>query len=581
MVSNSDKMKGIISLFLLLATSAAAQVHYTGNTLVNVDYHHGQLRPVVGVRNIQVMRADRNINHGWTYNHAPMLAYWHNRFYLEYLSEEVGESVPPGQTLLLTSPDGVTWSSPDVIFPPYKIPDGPVKDGVAHNLYAVMHQRMGFYVSKSDHLLALGYYGICLNAKDDPNDGKGIGRVVREILPDGKYGPIYFIHYNKAWNVSNTSYPFYTSSKNKEFVAACNELLATPLMMMQWNEESDRDDPLIPLQKQYKAFCYYHLPDGKVVGLWKNALTGTSNDEGKTWSAVGRAPGFVNSNAKIWGQRTSDGRFATVYNPSEYRWPLALSVSNDGLEYTNLLLVNGEVPPMRYGGNYKSYGPQYVRGIEEGNGIPKDSNLWVTYSMNKEDIWVAMIPVPVKDYGDEWNTYSPLLAPATITPDKITLEDKDPYDYAKAERIIPAAKKLQVDFTITPKQDEHGQLQIELQDGKGAPGLRLVFDADSTLKAKAGARYKNFFHYKADSTYAIRITLNTFTRFYTININGKDILTSLLYAPLDAVERVVFRTGETRHFPDADTPADQTYDLPKADVQKAVYDIRSFKTAVL
>jgi hypothetical protein len=574
-------MKGIISLFLLLATSAAAQVHYTGNTLVNVDYHHGQLRPVAGVRNIQVMRADRNINHGWTYNHAPMLAYWHNKFYLEYLSDEIGESIPPGQTLLLTSPDGVTWSSPDVIFPPYKIPDGPVKDGIAHNLYAVMHQRMGFYVSKSNHLLALGYYGICLNAKDDPNDGKGIGRVVREILPDGKYGPIYFIHYNKAWNVSNTSYPFYTSSKNKEFVAACNELLASPLMMMQWNEESDRDDPLIPLQKQYKAFCYYHLPDGKVVGLWKNALTGTSNDEGKTWSAVGRAPGFVNSNAKIWGQRTSDGRYATVYNPSEYRWPLALSVSNDGLEYTNLLLVNGEVPPMRYGGNYKSYGPQYVRGIEEGNGIPKDSNLWVTYSMNKEDIWVAMIPVPIKDGGDEWNTYSPLLAPVTITPDKITLEDKDPYDYAKAERIIPAAKKLEVAFTITPQQDNQGQLQIELQDGKGSPGLRLIFDADSILKAKAGARYKNFFHYKADSAYAIRITLNTFTRFYTININGKDILTSLLYAPLETVERIVFRTGETRHFPDADTPADQTYDLPKADVQKAVYYIRSFKTAAL
>jgi len=581
MVSNSDKMKGIISLFLLLATSAAAQVRYTGNTLVNVDYHHGQLRPVAGVRNIQVMRADRNINHGWTYNHAPMLAYWHNRFYLEYLSDEVGESVPPGQTLLLSSPDGVTWSSPEVIFPPYKIPDGPVKDGVAHNLYAVMHQRMGFYVSKSDHLLVLGYYGICLNAKDDPNDGKGIGRVVREVLPDGKYGPIYFIHYNKAWNINNTSYPFYASSKNKEFVAACNELLATPLMMMQWNEESDRDDPLIPLQKQYKAFCYYHLPDGKVVGLWKNALTGISNDNGKTWSAVGRAPGFVNSNAKIWGQRTSDGRFATVYNPSEYRWPLALSVSNDGLEYTNLLLVNGEVPPMRYGGNYKSYGPQYVRGIEEGNGIPKDGNLWVTYSMNKEDIWVAMIPVPVKDNGDEWNTYSPLLAPVIITPDKVTLEDKDPYDYAKAERIIPAAKKLQVDFTVTPKQDNHGQLQIELQDGKGAPGLRLIFDADSILKAKAGARYKNFFHYKADSSYAIHITLNTFTRFYTININGKDILTSLLYAPLDAVERVVFRTGETRHFPDADTPADQTYDLPVADVQKAAYTIGDFKTAAL
>ena len=46
--------------------------------------------------------------------------------------------------------------------------------------------------------------------------------------------------------------------------------------------------------------------------------------------------------------------------------------------------------------SYKSRGPQYVRGMQEGNGIPKDSDMWVSYSMNKEDIWVAHVPVPVK-----------------------------------------------------------------------------------------------------------------------------------------------------------------------------------------
>ena len=38
---------------------------------------------------------------------------------------------------------------------------------------------------------------------------------------------------------------------------------------------------------------------------------------------------------------------------------------------------------MRYGGNYKSYGPQYPRGIQEGNGVPADGDLWVSYSVNK------------------------------------------------------------------------------------------------------------------------------------------------------------------------------------------------------
>jgi hypothetical protein len=598
------------------ATGLQAQesIRYTGNTLVNVDYHHGQLRPVMGVHNIQIMRANREHPElgdkmGWTYNHAPMLAYWNKRFYVEYLSDEKGESIPPGQTLLLSSADGYHWDMPVVLFPPYRIPDGTVKDGhpgVAKDLYAVMHQRMGFYVSKSNRLLALGYYGICLDAKDDPNDGKGIGRVVREILPDGKFGPIYFIRYNRKWNKDNTTYPFYTSSKDKAFVDACNELLATPLMMQQWNEEADRDDPLVPLQKQYKAFCYYHLPDGRVVGLWKNALTGMSRDDGRSWGSVARAPGFVNSNAKIWGQRTSDGRYATVYNPSEYRWPLALSVSENGLDYTSLLLVNGEITPMRYGGNYKSYGPQYVRGIEEGNGIPVDSNLWVTYSMNKEDIWISMIPVPVTDKAPAhvnevfpsmapaaalryWNIYSPRWAPVHVGAapggeQQLILEDKDPFDYAKAERLFPAATKLEVSFTVKPAQNNHGNLHVELQDGKGTVGLRLVFDADSVFKAKAGARFKNFMKYAADSVYNVRLTINTGNRFYTINVNGKDVLTSLLFAPVDNFERIVFRTGTPRHFPDADTPADQEYDLKQAGEQErrtAKFYIRSLKTAAL
>ena len=59
-------------------------------------------------------------------------------------------------------------------------------------------------------------------------------------------------------------------------------------------------------------------------------------------------------------------------------------------------LVHGEITPKRYGGNYKSYGPQYPRGIQEGNGVPADGDLWVSYRVNKEDMWISRIPVPVE-----------------------------------------------------------------------------------------------------------------------------------------------------------------------------------------
>ncbi|MBD2757800.1 six-hairpin glycosidase [Spirosoma sp. BT704] len=603
----------ILALFFT-NTHAQDTVRYVGQTLSNVDYHHGQLSPAVGVHNIQVFRANREHPElaggmNWTYNHAPMLAYWNNTYYLQFLSNPVGEHVPPGQTLLLTSKDGYSWSKPSIVFPPYKLPDGWKKEGrpeVAKDLYAVMHQRMGFYVAKNKRLLTLGFYGIVMGPKDDPNDGNGIGRVVREIYPDGKYGPIYFIRNNSSWDKNKSAYPFYTSSKDKGFVEACNELLGNTLMMQQWIEEADRNDPLISLKKDVKAFSYYHLPDNRVVGLWKHALTTISKDDGKTWQYNPlRAPGFVNSNAKIWGQKTSDGQYVTVYNPSEFRWPLALSTSKDGLNYTNLLLVNGEITSLRYGGAYKSYGPQYVRGIEEGNGTPPDGNLWVTYSVNKEDIWVSKIPVPITDEvtahpnetfallptGEElkyWNIYSPIYASAkieSVTGAKaLVLRDKDPFDFAKAERVIPDSKKLTVEFSIVPQQTNKGTLQIEFQDAKGNPAVRLMFDADSLFKAKVGYRDSNIQKYEAGKQYDVRIKLDRDKRMFTTFVNGQSKGNRLFFAPVASFRRVVFRTGAVRRFPDADTPTDQNYDLPKSgelESAEAVFVIKSFKTSGL
>lgn len=600
-----------LSLLSVMLVAAQDGVYYTGKTLSNVDYHHGQLAPAVGVHNIQVLRAnrenpDKNDALAWTYNHQPMICYWNNQFYMEYLSNPVGEHEAPGRTLLMTSKDGYNWNQPVVVFPPYRIPDGTTKPdypGVAKDLDAVMHQRMGFYVSKKNRLLVLGFYGIAFAAKDDPNDGNGIGRVVREVLPNGKFGPIYFIRYNHAFNETNTSHPFYAKSKDKGFVEACNELLANPLMMQQWNEEADRNDPLIPIKKEYKAFNYYHLPDGRVVGLWKFALTTISPDGGKTWPQMPqRGKGFVNSNAKIWGQRTSDGRYATVYNPSEYRWPLAVSTSDDGLEYKDMLLVHGDITPLRYGGAYKSYGPQYVRGILEGNGTPPDKNMWVSYSMNKEDMWISRIPVPVtgkatsqaNDVFDtfgsiqemiKWNIYSPLWAPVSLEKRAdgkrwLTLKDKDPFDYAKIERVIPESKKLTAEFSVVPGQADNGQLDIEFQNDKGQACIRLTFDKDSVLKSKSGARYAGVMKYKAGETYRIKVMLDVTTRSYRMVVNGKEIATRIFFSPVEAVSRIVFRTGELPVEPTPNTPADRFTDLPNASGldKEAVFYLESLKT---
>lgn len=593
-------MKIFLFLFPILAISysisAQERLYYQDSLTVNIDYLDGRLPPVLGVHNIQVMRANRTHpqqadNLGHTYNHAPMLCYDAGRFYLEYLSNPIGEHMMPGVTLLTSSTDGYNWDTPKIIFPEYPLPEGISKPGkkdiTQKGMTAVMHQRMGFYKASNGRLLCLGYYGISLNPKDAPNKGDGIGRVVRELKADGTIGPIYFIRYNKQFGEHNTLYPLYTHSEDKAFVQACNELLANRLYTQQWAEEQNPDDPIISLkQRNNKAFCFYHLDDGRVVGLWKQARTAISHDEGATWTKVSPADGIINGNGKIWGQKTSDGKFALIYNPSLFRWPLALSLSDDGLCYRHLFAIHGDGGPMRYAGHYKNYGPQYVRGITEGNGVPPDGNLWITYSFSKEDIWISRIPIPVEeaevnnvndDFNqmvegkelDRWNIYSPVWAHTGIEKAygkrMLVLRDKDPYDYAKAERIFPETTWADIKFTFIPGSMHEGQLTIELQNATGTSTLRLIADAQKgTLATQEGSKLKSLIKIIPEKTYSVEISLNCRTMTYALRINDTEYGKLRCFAPIQKTCRLVFKTGQpysTREFydPEPDFP-----DLPGA-----------------
>ena len=82
----------LCSLVYAQPGSEKEPLRYTGQPkTIDQTYHDGQLRPVVGVHSYQVLRANRTNppdvdNLGYTYNHAPMMAYWKGKFYLEYLA---------------------------------------------------------------------------------------------------------------------------------------------------------------------------------------------------------------------------------------------------------------------------------------------------------------------------------------------------------------------------------------------------------------------------------------------------------------------------------------------------------------
>lgn len=469
---------------------------------VDIRFYDGALPHAKGVRNVQVLRAHR-AGGGWTYNHAAALAYFHGKFYLDYLATPKSEHVGPSRTDLQTSDDGMVWSDPVTIFPPLTARgrdfQGPEKEKLPDAADAVMHQRMSFFVSQNDRLLATGFYGLCPTPHVAPCNGWGIGRVVREIYPEGGFSPIYFIRRNgpAGYDEKTADYfPLYTQSPDAGFVAACDELLNTPMMVNQWWEEQ-RFDKALFTGGGAQALSFYTRQDGAIVSLFKMGLATLSTDGGRTFTPLARQPDLVTNNAKVWGQKTADGAYALVYNPScngMHRWPLAASASPDGQHFGAHYCVMPEFGPCRYSGLMKNLGPQYMRGIAEGNPRPDDGALWMAYSVNKEDIWVARIPLPLgagderaaqDDYTsckapDGLGWYAPRWGGVAPCCRGVVLRDRDPYDRAVVERAILPAKKLSFRAQITlEKQCPGARPQLDFCSERGLVGARIQWREDA------------------------------------------------------------------------------------------------------
>ncbi len=540
----------------------------------------GGLRPVLGVHNLQVFRANKTVSpHAdgllHSYNHAPMLAHWKGRFYLEYLSGPRDEHETPCITSLTSSVDGVTWERPRIAFPAITFPDGSL---------SVSHQRMGFHVGASGRLYVLSFYG----KAPSPNDGSGMGRALREVHEDGSFGPIHFIRLNThaGWTLEKVPFPMYEASKDSVFLSDCRALLADKRVTNQWWEEDRSTDGFYPIAG--KALSSYHRADGALVGLWKDALSALSHDEGRTWTTKQFSGNVPVNSSKYWGQRTGDGRYVMVFNPTtRLRHPLALSLSKDGASFSGLWTVHGELPDQRFGGAYKNMGPQYVRGISEGNGTAPDGALWLTYSVNKEDLWVARVPVPVRDAESKavedsfegetpgalpatWNLYSPLWAPVRVVDTQslsgkaLELRDADPYDYARAQRLFPRTHGLELSLRVFPRQDK-GRLEIELLGPKGERPVQLVFAEDGHLWANHEGQWQDAGPYqsKAWNTVALTIAKSPGSDRADLSFNGKTALRrALVFAePAESMERLSLRTGRHRE------RGEGGRDLPGADTQ--------------
>ncbi|MGN1450463.1 MAG: hypothetical protein ACI4XQ_00030 [Eubacteriales bacterium] len=615
---------------------------YAGNEFARMSLHDGGLRHVVGASNYQVMRANRKHpefaeGFGNTYNHAPMLTYWRSKFYLQFLSNPVSEHTGGGRSLIVSSDDGVHWGTPKVSFPVIQIEPGTYHcdNGtdivVPERKNCFMHQRMAFFHSSSDRLLVSGFYGHSPYVHICPWVNYGIGRVVREVYESGELGPIYFIHYLKqsGWTPEKLPFPLYTESPDPGFLEACRELLADKLVTQQWSEEHGNNDECISIKTPAKfltpgeakkgtaentpyesasSFCWYHIDDDNIVALWKQSRVARSRDGGSTWE-FRTEPSFATSGAKSWGQKTDDGKFAIAYDnsiSSEHRYPLVVVTSEDGIEFNDMACVFGEVPPRRYEGTCKDFGPQYIRGICEGHREYPEGCMWLCHSINKEDIGVSRIPVPIRrnvsehvndDFKNctgafvtDWNVYSTVWSPVShhVLYDGthcIRIADKDPCDSARAMRIFPESRKVSVSFDIMCAENYKDLIFVELADPTGIIACRITVGNRQVCVRYASDTEKAFEYPLSVGWHRFEFRADCTENTYDILMDGElfDFRGAKRFLQaVNSLERLIFRTKPARYLPNLELlpngPDMENVDEP---TDERIYFVTNVKTEEL
>lgn len=559
-------------------------LEYIGPALPDPNAPDGHLMYNPGVQNIEISRSNRKPSAffdgqpGWTYQHHIGLACWKGRFYAVWDMTPRDEDVPPEHLVYSTSSDGFHWSEPKDLYPP----------NTAWNL------RFYFYHASNDRLLVFAAGPAKVERmKEDMKHTL----LVREIGPDGHLEEIYTLI-----NPGPNCPPPFEQSQDVGFVAACREAYNNrPLLQqqdygnllgdrrMKWNDA--KSWPNGKMGGSFgKAFCFYHRKDGTLVGICKMGWVTLSKDGGDTWSLPVTAKGLVTGMAKVWAQQTPDGRYAMIYNPQrEERYPLAITTSDDGITFRNMRVIHGEEPPQRYAGNDKNLGAQYVRGVAEwgGDAPSLDTNsIWVIYSMNKEDIWVSRIPVPIQaavtepvdDTFDQdpvgprvpgWNTYSPLWSPVSIAGEGsnhyLEMDDREPVDYARAIRVFPISKAVDVSFKVAAQQADRGRLEIELLGGQDQRPVRIVLNEEGKIQAVDGRqaamvsasaiRHENapefkpvdLGSYQAGAWKRVAIHADCASGTYSLAVDGKEVLTGAKFAEgASELYALSLRTGKFR-----------------------------------
>ncbi len=354
--------------------------------------------PVLEVETTMLLEPDGQTEGIGTYSHHSHIKWWKRMLVATWSNAPRDEDSPGQRVLLRRSADrGKTWTPVVEAFPP--LPDRVLKngdtifskrsDGVTMNAngYAVVEGRL--------YLIAE-----CLYLPGQ----KGLGRLAREMKKDGTLGPVFWLYEDPVITTIEGE-PFYALIRDelyRDLAGEINSYLERPEVYPSWEflNYSTR-----PIAEDGHVMCEptygWQLADGTWMRLYRDLsrsgynYSSFSKDDGKTWSVPART-NFPDAPARSNAGVLPDGTVYVISNirntgnmkgPLFPRDPLSISLSDDGLNFTRVMIISCGAKPARFAGRFKDTGFEYPSSVVTGK------ELFIMYSVNKEDIRVSKIRI--------------------------------------------------------------------------------------------------------------------------------------------------------------------------------------------
>jgi hypothetical protein len=319
-----------------------------------------------------------------SYNHHNQIGKFKGKYYFAWSNGARNEEDAGQRILVSSSADGRVWSEPSIV--------ADVKPGEqwAHNCVAV-------------HADAK-VLSIIVMTEETEHDEAATG--MRRVKPEDAFIDVYQSidgeMFEKASSYGKGIKWLFEAPRptlQGHMMCICTTKRDGPAALI-WKGADIREMPEIVKIPEpegawfpYGESTWYQLDSGLITAFWRDEEASCrlywnySEDGGFTWSKP-MLSDIPNSMSRVYAGRLSDGRHYLVGNAIPIlldRRPLMLLLSDDGITFSKVRIINDDPTEMRRKGLLKSNGHQYPCCLADGE------KLLVAYDSNKEDIICEVI----------------------------------------------------------------------------------------------------------------------------------------------------------------------------------------------